>query len=135
MLVFDGISFNREPFRFVIDKFSGSKQIRMLRCYPLKYHENKNMRTILLEKGRKFRALVTREKEERMFDYKGNIYLCSERPEDVFGEKYAGAAIQATMIASIINHNRGRRRMSPQDDVCSTFIYLGECSQHYSWTK
>ncbi|KAF2680446.1 hypothetical protein K458DRAFT_373277 [Lentithecium fluviatile CBS 122367] len=114
---FDGTAFNREPVRITIERFPGAKQIQMLRCYPLRCHDDKSIRTTLLNRGRKFRDYSIREKEQRLFSYKGSIYHCSQRPEDVFGEEYAGLAMQAEMIASIMDRSRRRATLGSRDDL------------------
>jgi len=105
------------PYHFLIKFFPKTKRIDSLRCYPLDYHENKTkIISDLVKRGEKFRdACIQRTRNGfQMFDYDGTVYFTSKRPEDIFGEQYAGQVVMGAIIAGAVErHREGRLR----DDV------------------
>jgi hypothetical protein len=96
---FDGENFNRHPVRFIIKSFEGTKIINSLRCYPLDYHERKeDITTSLLARGKRFRSLCIKDPGQQMTDYDGNMYYCSELPEDIFGDEHASSVLMGSIM-------------------------------------
>ena len=68
----NGETFNRVPYDFFIESFSGTKSINTLDHYPLGYHrDSKGIRTRLISRGQRYRQLCICKSGSQMFDYNG----------------------------------------------------------------
>lgn len=112
---FDGVIFTRYPFEFHIQEFDKTKVVNTLRCYPLSHHEKAyEIKEQLKARGQKFREYYIKPRGQQMFDYDGKVYYNSYRPEDLWGEEYAGPAVMGAVISSGMHQNRDRE---PHDNV------------------
>jgi hypothetical protein len=75
----DGAYFDRKPFEFDIEPFSGTRSINSLNIYPVKFYSDPtdgttwevNLRPALIERGKRFREICIAPRGSRMFDYIG----------------------------------------------------------------
>jgi hypothetical protein len=120
MVDFDGDHFNRYPFTFHIQHYEGTKAITTLRCYPLDHHEKREeIVATLKSRGQNFRRICIKEKGQQMFDYDGDMFFSSERPEDLFGDEYASSVVLAAVLASV---TREKPDTKPSDDVSLSIL-------------
>ncbi|KAL9126196.1 MAG: hypothetical protein Q9217_004725 [Psora testacea] len=68
----NGETFNRVPYEFYIDSFSGTKAINTLDHYPLEHHRDvKEISARLVKRGTKYRDLCISKSGSQLFDYNG----------------------------------------------------------------
>jgi hypothetical protein len=74
----DGAYFDRKPFEFDIEPFSGTRSINSLNIYPVKFYRDptgatweSNLKPALIERGKRFREICVAPRGSRMFDYIG----------------------------------------------------------------
>lgn len=73
-LDWDGRRFKLIPCELRIEYFKDKQNISALAVCPLKYHENeKGLRDLLIERGRKYEAYCTADQGKQMFRYNGPI--------------------------------------------------------------
>lgn len=75
----DGAYFDRKPFEFHIEYFSGTRFINSLNIYPVNFYREPgtdatwevSLKPTLIERGKRFREICVAPKGSRMFDYNG----------------------------------------------------------------
>ena len=82
----DGTTFNRIPYDFKIEAFSGTKSINTLDHYPLEYYRNEQqLRNRLMVRGKKYRELCICKSGAQLFSYNGP---CIEGQKGITGQDY-----------------------------------------------
>ncbi|KFY28457.1 hypothetical protein V493_02921 [Pseudogymnoascus sp. VKM F-4281 (FW-2241)] len=75
----DGAYFDRKPFEFDIEPFSGTRSINSLVAYPVKFYSDPvdgatwdvKLKLALISRGKRFREICVSPRGSRMFDYFG----------------------------------------------------------------
>lgn len=75
----DGAYFDRKPFEFDIEPFSGTRSINSLNVYPVKFYSDPTdggtwevkLKPALIKRGKRFREICVSPRGSRMFDYIG----------------------------------------------------------------
>ncbi|OBT50804.1 hypothetical protein VE04_08539, partial [Pseudogymnoascus sp. 24MN13] len=75
----DGAYFDRKPFEFNIEPFSGTRSINSLNVYPVKFYSDPTdgrtweveLKPALIKRGKRFREICVSPRGSRMFDYIG----------------------------------------------------------------
>ena len=80
----NGTTFSRVPVDFTFEEFKGTKSISSLHCYPLEYYRkdksddgdgvnsrNRNIREVLVERGKRYRELCLKDRGKQIFEYDG----------------------------------------------------------------
>ncbi|KAI9771917.1 MAG: hypothetical protein M1839_002700 [Geoglossum umbratile] len=71
----NGRTFDRVPFDIKIEKYTNTRAVNSLPVYPLEYYSERGgetaLRGSLIERGKRFRELCTRQKGAQLFYYDG----------------------------------------------------------------